>query len=530
MQHQHIELPDLVSAELSARYAAVAEGKAIETVRRFRSLRVLVIGDAMLDTYLEGTASRLCSEGPVPVVSRTGAYRIPGGAANVAANLRALGARVLLLSVVGKDIAGGQLREALQACGVDDRWLVEDEDAGTLHKLRILADGQYVVRFDEGGAKENDYTPACQQRLLKTLEVLYRQCDLLVISDYCYGVLFDALIARLQALHAAQPKALLIDSKALHRFKSVHATVVTPNLEEAQIFVERMRNRKPGNDGQMTVHMLEQTGKVLLECLACDYAAITLGAQGVFLLDRQSKAVRLPAHPVAQVNNVGAGDSFASALALALAAGADIEEAACIGIDAAEIAVSRPRTAIVRQQELLQRVSLRQYAASAKTHTPAYNMQVALARLAEQLEEERRAGRTIVFTNGVFDILHAGHVQFLRQARSLGDVLVVGINSDRSARRLKGNGRPINSERDRMTLVAALDVVDHVVLFNEDTPANVIRALRPHLHVKGGDYAEVTLPEAEVVHEVGGQTVILPLAGSESTSGVIDRIVALAKE
>jgi D-beta-D-heptose 7-phosphate kinase/D-beta-D-heptose 1-phosphate adenosyltransferase len=158
----------------------------------------------------------------------------------------------------------------------------------------------------------------------------------------------------------------------------------------------------------------------------------------------------------------------------------------------------------------------------------AINRSLLLSQLTAQLDEARAAGKTIVFTNGVFDILHAGHVQFLRQAKALGDVLVVGVNSDNSARRLKGKHRPINSERDRMALVAALDPVNHVILFDEDTPTELIRTLCPHIHVKGGDYADEELPEATAVQEVGGRIVILPLAGSVSTSSVIDRIVALA--
>jgi D-beta-D-heptose 7-phosphate kinase/D-beta-D-heptose 1-phosphate adenosyltransferase len=264
--------------------------------------------------------------------------------------------------------------------------------------------------------------------------------------------------------------------------------------------------------------------------LETKHVAVTLAEHGVFLLDRRGNALHLPAHPVEHANDVGAGDSFASALALALAAGADVQEAAQIGIDAASIAVTKRWTAVVQHQELLQRVSLRAYASHARSFTAVHggDSTSSLIQLVAQLDAERSACRTIVFTNGVFDILHAGHVQFLRQAKALGDVLVVGINSDSSTRRLKGPGRPINSERDRMALVAALDAVYAVALFDEDTPTELIRILRPHLHVKGGDYANETLPEAAAVHEVGGRIVIVPLVGTLSTTGMIDRIVTQA--
>jgi D-beta-D-heptose 7-phosphate kinase/D-beta-D-heptose 1-phosphate adenosyltransferase len=225
-------------------------------------------------------------------------------------------------------------------------------------------------------------------------------------------------------------------------------------------------------------------------------------------------------------------------MALALGAGAGVAEAGQIAIDAAGIAVARQGTAVVQHQELLQRVSLRDHVegplALTRDGAPGSDgalyrdARLAVARLAARLAEERRAGRTIVFTNGVFDILHVGHIQFLRQAKELGDVLVVGVNSDRSARRLKGRNRPIIGARDRLALVAALEPVDHAVLFDEDEPTTLIRALRPHIHVKGGDYADEALPEAEAVRDAGGRIVILPLVGSLSTTQVIDRIIALA--
>lgn len=512
---------------------------AIELVRRFRELRVLVIGDVMLDTYLEGTASRLCSEGPVPIVSKQAEYRIPGGAANVAANLHALGANAILLGIVGRDSAALLLRTALREQGISDDWLVEDVAVSTLHKLRVLADGQYVVRFDEGGEGSHNLSniscEECQQHLLAKLELAYMQCDLVVVSDYCYGVMSETLIARLHTLHSSYSKVLVVDSKQLQRFHTLQATVVTPNYREAQQLADYASGHTRSMLRQQTTinsQEVEHIGRQMFSLLATDHVAITLGEHGVFLLDRLGNSLHLPAHPVPHADDVGAGDSFACALALALAAGGSVQDAARVGIDAASIAVSRQRTSVVHHQELLQRVSLRAYSDYTQSAQPVCSFshtdgQEAIANLATRFEADRSDGRTVVFTNGVFDILHAGHVQFLRQAKALGDLLVVGINSDGGARRLKGRGRPINSERDRMALVAALDMVDSVVLFDEDTPTELIRVLRPHIHVKGGDYADETLPEAQAVREGGGHVVIVPLVGSVSTRSVIDRILAL---
>jgi D-beta-D-heptose 7-phosphate kinase/D-beta-D-heptose 1-phosphate adenosyltransferase len=513
---------------------------AVEIVPRFRRLRALAIGDVMLDSYLEGAATRLCTEGPVPVVRKTAEQRAPGGAANTAANLRALGADVHLLGLVGRDLAGALLRTALRERGVDDQWLVEDRQASTLHKLRILSDGQYVVRFDEGETRQA--AASAHRRLLAHLEALYPRCDLAIVSDYCYGVASDALIARLGALRAATPRVLLVDSKGLHRFAAAGATVVTPNHHEARLLVDSQRAADTGTADHVlsptpwpptTVSPLpmaavQEIGRRLLDLVDAQYAAITLAGHGVCLVARDGSPIHLPADPIARPNDVGAGDSFAAALALALAAGAPCAEAAQIALDAASIAVARPRTAVVQHRELLRRASLRSHTRAAdEGHAGAGRR--SLDRLATRLNGERAAGRRIVFTNGVFDILHAGHVQLLKQAKALGDVLVVGINSDRGVRRLKGARRPINGERDRLALVAALDPVDYAILFDEDTPTALIRALRPDFHAKGGDYAEAPLPEAEAVHAVGGRVVILPLVGSHSTSSIIERIVVGAR-
>ena len=487
----------------------------VDAVRAFQGLRAVVIGDVMLDSYLEGSATRLCAEGPVPVVRKTSEERLPGGAANTAANLRALGADVMLIGVVGRDIAGALLRTALRDRGVEDSWLIEDGHAATLHKQRILADGQYVTRFDEGDT--STLGPDIERQVLALLDYAGTRADVLVVSDYCYGVLTDTIVARLGEIHRHHRIPLAVDSKDLRRFAEAGATIVTPNHLEAKLAVD------PGApySGPVRLSEIERLGRRLIEAIDTEFLAVTMGADGVCLVDQRGCTTHIPAQPVADADDVGAGDSFLAATALGLAAGLPCLDAARIGIDAAGIAVAKRRTAVVRQQELLQRVSLREH-----SHRAA-DSRSALDEVTARVDAVRQAGGTIVFTNGVFDILHAGHVELLRQARALGDLLVVGVNSDRSARLLKGERRPINAEQDRLALVAALEPVDFAVLFDEETPNAIIRAVRPHIHVKGGDYAEADLPEADVVREFGGRVVILPLVGDHSTSRVIERIAAL---
>jgi D-beta-D-heptose 7-phosphate kinase/D-beta-D-heptose 1-phosphate adenosyltransferase len=482
----------------------------VEIVSHFAGLRALVIGDAMLDTYLEGVATRLCKEGPVPVVRRQATARAPGGAANVAANLAALGAEVFFVSLIGQDEAGAALRKALRERGVSDRWLVDDPAVATVHKLRIVANDQYLVRFDEGDTR--DCTAAAHDRLIANAEDAFRRCDLAVASDYGYGVLSPRMLALVARLRRERPCVLAVDSKDIARFNGTRPTVVTPNLAEAARVVAPTAE-PPGPEAG------EQVARALHAMLDAEHVAVTMAGAGVMLVDTSGAATYLPTHPVERAGDVGAGDSFTAALALALAAGAPMELATRIGMDAAAIAITQRRTSVTTHQELLRRALLDDRPAG-----------LGLRELADRLDRERWAGKTIVFTNGVYDILHAGHVQLLRRAKRLGDVLVVGLNSDASTRRLKGPTRPINREGDRLALVSALEPVDYAVLFEEDSPADVIRALRPDVHVKGGDYTPEQLPERDACAEVGARIEILSLVEGRSTTGVIDKIVGLVHE
>ena len=484
---------------------------AVDIVRGFPGLRVLVIGDAMLDTWLEGDAIRLCKEAPVPVVREASTTRCAGGAANTAANLAALGAEVSLVSLIGQDSAGHHLRRALHEVGIDDANLVEDAGVSTLHKLRVIANGQYVVRFDEGDTEQA--AERTRALLARRIADLYARCDAVVVSDYCHGVVGDEIIRALVQLRERSQKIIVIDSKEIGRFCDLRSTMVTPNLQEAH----RAVDPRGSLEARAGIAAATEIGTRLRSHLRADHIAITMADQGVLLTGPTGEQTHLPCHPVERAGDVGAGDTFTAAAALALATGASATHAIRVGIDSASIAITRSRTSVVSYQDLLRRVSL-------DDNSDTRSLKDVVARV----EAERFVGKRIVFTNGVFDILHAGHVQLLCRACALGDVLVVGLNSDASTRRLKGPTRPVNRESDRLALVSALDVVDYAVLFDEDTPAELIRAIRPHIHVKGGDYLAENLPEIGAVHEVGAEVEILSLVEGRSTTALIDRIVATA--
>jgi D-beta-D-heptose 7-phosphate kinase/D-beta-D-heptose 1-phosphate adenosyltransferase len=413
----------------------------------------------------------------------------------------------MLIGVVGRDTGATLLRETLRELDVDDDWLVDDGNAGTLRKTRVLADGRLLARVDEGETRA--YAARCEAQLLETLERAAQLCDVIVVSDYCYGVLSGAVIARIGALRAERGVPLIVDSKALMRFAGAGATVVTPNAVEASLLIGQ-----PGPLARpLDLVAMRHTGQRILKMLDTEHIALTMAADGALLLSRDGGIAHIPAYPVAQAHEIGAGDSFAAGLALGLGAGAALDEAGRLGMDAASIAITKRWTAVATRRELLQRVSLRTQAETGEVVVVGeLGRRRALATLKLRLVREREAGRMVVFTNGVFDPLRASHVDFLRRARALGDLLVVGVNSDQGARR-RNVRAPVNPEQERLALVAALDPVDHAILFDEETPAQLIRALRPQIHVKGGDYSDEALPEDEAVRAVGGRVVILPLAG-----------------
>ncbi len=480
---------------------------AIPTVRRFIGRRVLVVGDALLDAYLHGHATRVCSEAPVPVVEAYHKTVAPGGAANTATNVASLGGAVSFLAVVGVDEASETLRRELAVRDVSAEHLLVDAERTTMHKVRILSDGQYLVRYDEGDARP--LSRETRRRFLERFRELFGRHDTIIISDYHSGVVGPALIDTLAELNAHGEKRVLLDSKKLRAFRRCPLSVVKPNHREAAATLGWRPERADSH--------LAELGEQLVRRLLAEWVVITLGEEGSAIFGRDGSYYRVPPRPVLNPQPVGAGDTYIAALSLALDAGADIQLAAEIAAEAAAVATTYSGTACVSQQELLQRLSQR--------GDPLADA----ADLLEQVYEYRRAGKRIVFTNGCFDILHSGHVTFLQQARSLGDVLIVGVNSDASVRRLKGETRPINNHADRVAVLAALEAVDHVVLFDEDTPERLISQLRPDVHVKGSDYTIDRLPEARIVESYGGQVVILPLVEGKSTTAIVRKIARLSR-
>ncbi len=481
-------------------------GQLMQVISRFSDLQVLVVGDAMLDGYLEGLTDRLCREAPVPVVAVRRVRLAPGGAANTAANVASLGGKARFVSVVGADVEGDQLAHALEEHSVSAEFVLRDPDRQTLSKRRVIAGAQMLVRFDEGTT--DPIAEAKEQALVEQVERLWSASDAVIISDYGYGVLTPRVLARISDLQRRQPRVLVADSKHLRGLSQIGATAVKPNYREATRLLSL-----PNLVGTCArAEQISAYGNEILELTGAQIAAVTLDTEGAMVFERDQPPYRTFAEPNPDSHAAGAGDTFVSALALALAANVDTPTAAELASAASTIVVGREGTTTCSRQEMYE------YFSMGDKYLPDPRFLLA------QIELERQQCRRIVFTNGCFDILHRGHITYLTQAKALGDVLVVAVNSDESVAKLKGPGRPINSLEDRISVLSALSCVDYIISFGSETPEELIRLVRPDVFVKGGDYTRDKLPEARLVQELGGMVEILPYIRDRSTTNIIQRI------
>jgi len=474
----------------------------------FAGLDVLVLGDAILDTYLVGGSISLSREAPVPVVTVERRTNVPGGAANAAVNVAALGARTHFLSVAGDDADGTTLRAALVDAGVDCADLLLQPGRPTVAKRRLIANGQLLARFDEGAVEPP--APPVEDALLERLEQRFPACAAVIVSDYGYRTISARVIDRLTRLQRTSPRVLVVDARALDRYRGIGATAVKPNWDEACALLGGSLASGAGR-----VDVLSAGADELLSRTGAHIVAVTLDRDGAVLFERRRPAYRTYTRPHAAARTAGAGDTFTAGLALALAVDAELPAAAEIASAAAAVVVARDGTSSCSAADLAQ-------------HLAGATLRLAdTAALAQRAAFLRRQGRRVVFTNGVFDLLHRGHIDFLNRAKSLGDVLIVGLNSDASVAALKGPDRPINSLEDRAGVLAALSCVDHLASFDGDTAAELIELIRPDLYVKGGDYTPAMLPEAALVERLGGAVQILPYLEDRSTSAIVERIRAV---
>lgn len=472
---------------------------------RFDQARVLVLGDIMLDRYWEGGTSRISPEAPVPVVKVEQINDRPGGAGNVALNIAALGAGASLHGLTGDDEMADSLQDMLSGAGVRCAFTRVSGHA-TITKLRVISRHQQLIRLDFEEPDLSGQGAALAPDVLAQLH----GCGALVLSDYAKGVLHQpaALIARAASLGVP----VLVDPKGADFARYRGATLLTPNLQEFEAVVGACA----------TESELVSRGQQLMTELDFGALLITRGEHGMTLLRPGEEELHLPARAREVYDVTGAGDTVIAVVAAAVAGGASLPQAVALANIAASIVVAKLGTATVSVPELRRAVQQDQGSERGA---------VTLEQLLVSVADARSHGERLVFTNGCFDIIHAGHVSYLEQARQLGDRLIVAVNSDASVRRLKGPGRPINPAERRMAVLAGLEAVDWVVGFAADTPRDLLQALRPHVLVKGGDYnSKEDVVGWEIVEEYGGAVQILGVVERVSTTAIVDKIQAKSKD
>ena len=469
------------------------------TMPQFESSHVLIVGDVMLDRYWHGSSHRVSPEAPVPIVKVEQEEERPGGAGNVALNIAALGGKVSLIGVVGDDPAGHLLRTRLSSAGIFSDFQVSYSKP-TITKLRVMSRHQQLLRMDF----EQPFGVEDSSLLDNKISAVLPHADALIISDYAKGTLQDcqALIAKAQA----EGVPVLVDPKGSEFGRYKGASVLTPNITEFEAVVGRCT----------TEQELVAKGLELIKTLSIGALLVTRGEMGMTLLRPNMPVIHLPARAREVYDVTGAGDTVIAVMAAALVSGQSLPDAVALANMAAGLVVGKLGAATVSAPELSKAIRMEQ----GTQRGVITEEQLLLA-----VDAARANGERIVFTNGCFDILHAGHVGYLEEARKQGDRLIVALNSDSSVRKLKGAGRPINPVDRRMAVLAGLESVDWVVHFDDDTPERLLRRILPDVLVKGGDYREDQVVGANLIKANGGSVKVLRLFENCSTTSIVNRIL-----
>lgn len=473
-----------------------------------RATVIAVVGDLMLDEYIWGDVERISPEDPVPLVNFKKKISALGGAANVAANAASLGSRVMIFGTVGKDKAGDDIIKKLKNLGIDSRGVFKTNKS-TIKKTRILGRDKHLLRIDYESKEKigNDL----ENRIINIFKKNVGKADVIILSDYNKGLFSKNLAQEIINLSKKNKKIVVADFKPTNKFFFKGADVLTPNIKEALEMVP------PGKN-------INEAGKSLVKFFGSD-VLITQGVEGMTLFQKFSKAAarpeapfHLPAFEVKKTYDVaGAGDTVVAALAWSLANGIDIKKGVFIANAAGSIAVSQKGTSVVSSDDILSVLCPEERKIKDKK---------TLLNLVRKL---RNDGKKIIFTNGCFDLLSAKHAEFLRQASRFGDVLIVAVNNDKSILRLKGYPRPIVKLVDRLKMLSVLNEVDYLISFEsslrEPSPIKLIRAIKPDIYVKGGDYKISEIIEAKIVKKFGGKVKLVPKINGPSTTSLIEDIV-----
>lgn len=471
-----------------------------------KDVRALVIGDLMLDEYLWGRAERISPEAPVPVVDVLSEDFRLGGAGNVVNNLIVLGCQVSVCSVIGDDDNGGLLRQTFADKGVSTDAVFKDPERRTGKKTRVIAAHQQIVRIDR--ESKESISASLETRIINFLEEKGADFQVFVVSDYLKGILTSRVLQAIIETGRRIGIPVVVDPKGDNYEKYRGATIITPNRREAE---QASQIRIIDEAG------LSASAAELLATLELSAVLITRSEAGMSLFRNNGESQHIPTVAREVYDVTGAGDTVLAVLSLGLAAGMDVGDAARLANIAAGIVVGKLGTSTVSPAEIMDEVG--------RTHKDSDSKIKNLDVLTGIIKAEKAKGKRIVFTNGCFDLLHVGHVKYLQKARAFGDLMVLGLNSDASIRRLKGDKRPLIGEEERAHILAALDCIDYVVIFDEDTPLTLIDALKPAILVKGGDYTIDGVVGREIVEAAGGRVELVSFVDGKSTTSMIEKIL-----
>ena len=470
-------------------------------LNEFRHKRILVVGDLMLDRYIRGSATRLSPEAPVPVLRSASRHDTLGGAANVALNVVSLGGKCDIAGFLGNDEPATRFRELCAGAGIGQSGLVSRDGEPTTVKTRILSGNHQLLRIDEEIVQER--SEEAYSSLFAAIETGIKNArpDAIVVSDYAKGVVSGRLTALLMPLASKLGIPVYVDPKGTDYTKYQGAFLIKPNRIEMTEFARRWG---------WSMDDLPSAAQELRKAAGLEYVALTLSEHGMAVVS-ESGVKQIPAQASEVFDVTGAGDTLMAGLVLATASALPVEDAATLANTAAAIAIAHVGSYAVRAGELMQ--GLR-----AQSFGPMERKVYDLAELTWVADQWRVEGKRVVFTNGCFDIIHAGHTMLLQDARAMGDRLIVGLNSDESIRRLKGDGRPLTALPMRTAVLGAMQPVDAIVVFEEDTPLKVIEALKPDVLVKGGDYNRSTIVGSDIVEQYGGRVAVIPITLDLSTT------------
>lgn len=466
--------------------------------------RIVVVGDLILDRYIHGSVERISPEAPAQILDVSREEELLGGAANVAANISAIGAKTFIFGVVGKDQAGVNILKLLKERGIVSTGLVSDADRSTTIKSRYMSLRQQILRVDK--EQRSAITKTIEKKLIARLIKILPKCDGIVISDYGKGTLTDSFLARLIELGKKAGKPVIVDPKGDDYRKYKGVTLITPNKKEAC--------GATGIDIK-TEEDYATAAEKLFSITSAQNILITRGDEGMSLFCQDGKNLHLPAEALEVFDVSGAGDTVTAAIAVFFCGGVDLALSARIANVAASIEVAHVGAKAVSENEILEKLG----------GEPEENKIITVTQAEEMAESARQNGLKVVFTNGCFDILHAGHVDYLEKARSVGDLLIVGLNSDSSIKKIKGTKRPIVTQIDRAALLAGLSSVSAVVIFGEPTPAKLIKKIKPDILAKGGDWKETEIVGGDFVKKRGGEVLRVKLTEGVSSTGIIETIL-----